>query len=192
VATASFISIENNDRSIDGIYCHYDGHPDSVGKILLKNYNTDSKIRELIDLGDISYLGPTVSEDATRSYFRWRNDPIEITRLRNKDLISKLNYPYSYLWRNRYWWFLDNKATKIQWLPLDQMVLENKTNVFYPSINEVYGSSSLFMAADDSVPAYLKREFRKIVKLIHVEMSEDGYTDMEVEDYLVNLMEKNI
>ncbi len=35
MATRSNIGIVNEDGSITGIYCHYDGYPEYVGKMLL-------------------------------------------------------------------------------------------------------------------------------------------------------------
>ena len=48
------IKIGNVYRSI---YCHFDGYPSHVGNILKENYNKTHKIKELIDLGNISCLG---------------------------------------------------------------------------------------------------------------------------------------
>jgi hypothetical protein len=41
---------------IEGIYCHYDG--DSAGEILKEHYKDPEKVKQLIDLGSISYLQP--------------------------------------------------------------------------------------------------------------------------------------
>ena len=38
MATRSVIGIVNLDKSITGIYCHYDGYPENNGKILLNHY----------------------------------------------------------------------------------------------------------------------------------------------------------
>jgi len=48
MATTSRIAILNFDGSVDSIYCHYDGYPSHNGKILLKYYNDEMKIRKLI------------------------------------------------------------------------------------------------------------------------------------------------
>ena len=56
MATRSNIGIVNDDKSITFIYCHYDGYPEYVGKMLLQHYNTAGIVNELMDLGDLSQL----------------------------------------------------------------------------------------------------------------------------------------
>jgi len=41
---------------IISIYSHWDGYPSYLGKKLLESYAEDDKIRELIDMGDISII----------------------------------------------------------------------------------------------------------------------------------------
>lgn len=57
MSTRCYIGIENKDKTIDYIYCHHDGYIDGVGKVLLENYQDESKIRKLIKLGGIDSLG---------------------------------------------------------------------------------------------------------------------------------------
>lgn len=59
MATSSMIGLEIPDRGIVGMYCHYDGYFDGVGKTLLDHYNTYDQVHELIALsqGAISSLG---------------------------------------------------------------------------------------------------------------------------------------
>ena len=56
MATRSNIAIVNQDKSISSIYCHWDGYPENVGRILLNHYTTSDIINELMDLGDLSQL----------------------------------------------------------------------------------------------------------------------------------------
>lgn len=56
MATRSNIGIVNTDKSITSIYCHWDGYPEYVGKILLNHYTNPSVINELMNLGDLSSL----------------------------------------------------------------------------------------------------------------------------------------
>ena len=56
MATRSNIGIVNLDKSITGIYCHYDGYPEYVGKMLLNHYMDVDWIHMLMDLGDLSSL----------------------------------------------------------------------------------------------------------------------------------------
>jgi hypothetical protein len=39
MSTRSFICIEDDEQGYRGIYCHYDGYPEHVGKILVEYYN---------------------------------------------------------------------------------------------------------------------------------------------------------
>jgi len=56
MSTRSRIGYELSDGSILSIYCHYDGYPEFNGVKLQEHFNTVDKVKELIDLGDISCL----------------------------------------------------------------------------------------------------------------------------------------
>jgi len=56
MGTRSYIGIRNNDKTITGIYCHWDGQVNHTGRILLEHYNTDVIVKELMKLGDLSSL----------------------------------------------------------------------------------------------------------------------------------------
>ena len=56
MATRSNIAIVNEDKSISSIYCHWDGYPEYVGKILLNHYTTSDIVNELLNLGNLSQL----------------------------------------------------------------------------------------------------------------------------------------
>ncbi len=43
-----------------GIYCGYDGYLSGVGQILRKYYTSNSKVEDLISLGDIVHLEPEI------------------------------------------------------------------------------------------------------------------------------------
>ena len=45
------------------IYCHFDGHPTSVGRTLIEHYNVPWRVSALIDLGDLSSLGELLAPD---------------------------------------------------------------------------------------------------------------------------------
>ena len=59
------ISIMNSDGSLDTIYNHWNGYPDGLGETLIDYYITENMVRELIALGNVSYVGrklkPTTS-----------------------------------------------------------------------------------------------------------------------------------
>jgi hypothetical protein len=62
MATRSTIALEFADGTVGQIYCHWDGYLSNNGAILLNDYKDPFKLRELIDLGDVSSLGPTIGE----------------------------------------------------------------------------------------------------------------------------------
>lgn len=62
MATRSRIGIRNEDASVDSIYCHWDGYPEHNGLILVRDYQDESKIRQLISMGSLSSLGPEIGE----------------------------------------------------------------------------------------------------------------------------------
>ena len=62
MATRSNIGILNSDGTVDYIYCHWDGYVEHNGKILNEHYTTENKIHRLMELGDLSVLGPEIGE----------------------------------------------------------------------------------------------------------------------------------
>ncbi len=62
MATRSTIALEFADGSVGQVYCHWDGYLSNNGKILFDHYQDPFKVRELIDLGDISSLGPEIGD----------------------------------------------------------------------------------------------------------------------------------
>lgn len=60
MATRSTIALEFADGTVQQVYCHWDGYLENNGKILQESYKDPFKVRELIDLGDISSLGAEV------------------------------------------------------------------------------------------------------------------------------------
>ena len=77
MATRSRIAIENEDGSVNSIYCHFDGYPEGVGKTLQNDYTDRSKVKELIALGDISILRSTT--ETTEAYHRDRGEDLYST-----------------------------------------------------------------------------------------------------------------
>ena len=88
MSTRSRIGIEREDGEVQSIYCHEDGYPKGVGKILKQYYQNRDKVEELIALRSISQLGIWVrplpnephsfespAKDVTVAYHRDRNEP---------------------------------------------------------------------------------------------------------------------
>ena len=49
--TRSQIGIELPNGKILAVYCHWDGYPEHVGKILKKHYRNANKIKDLLKVG---------------------------------------------------------------------------------------------------------------------------------------------
>lgn len=60
MSTRSTIARKNPDNSFTSIYCHYDGYPAGVGKVLYENYRTSKLVNALMDLGNLSILAPEI------------------------------------------------------------------------------------------------------------------------------------
>ena len=60
MATRSTIALEFADDTVQQVYCHWDGYLENNGSILFKHYSDAYKLRDLIDLGDVSSLGTDV------------------------------------------------------------------------------------------------------------------------------------
>lgn len=82
MATRSLIGAVFGDK-LRFIYCHLDGYPEGVGALLITYYTDITKIKTLIDLGDISSLGKCTGQkqcdsdgvdDYTVAYHRDRED----------------------------------------------------------------------------------------------------------------------
>ena len=91
MATRSRIAIENQDRTISSIYCHWDGYPEGVGATLKDHYSDSKKLQQLIDLGDISSLDNTTS--TTVAYHRDRGESLNKARV-NRSLDAFRNSDY--------------------------------------------------------------------------------------------------
>ena len=61
MGTRSSIAIKTED-GIKAIYCHWDGYVEHNGRILKEHYDTPSKVKELIALGDLSSLGTEIGQ----------------------------------------------------------------------------------------------------------------------------------
>lgn len=114
MATRSSISIRNADGSYTGIYCHWDGYLSNNGRTLSQHYTEESKIRELMALGDLSSLGKDIGEkhnfdrcpdDVCNFYGRDRGEDgtQATTRDTLADLMNRISQEYDYLWEGNTW-----------------------------------------------------------------------------------------
>jgi hypothetical protein len=128
MATRSSISMRNPDGSYTSIYCHWDGYPDYNGAILYHHYRDESRIRQLMELGALSSLGPDLGEKhETRNphphgsfeWEMWENEDLKRCTARGRDaddhtcpartfgtraaLMESMEEDYNYLWEDGRW-----------------------------------------------------------------------------------------
>jgi len=60
MGTRSTIALEYADGTVEQVYCHWDGYLEHNGMILYKHYSDPFKLRQLMDLGDLSSLRPNI------------------------------------------------------------------------------------------------------------------------------------
>jgi hypothetical protein len=106
MATRSTIGILNSDGTVEAVYCHWDGYPEHNGKILVENYTTESKVRELISMGGISSLGPDIDAAHTTFYKRDRGEmgavPQGFANL--TEFVENFGEEYNYLFTGDVWY----------------------------------------------------------------------------------------
>ena len=81
MGTRSTIALEYADGTVEQVYCHWDGYLEHNGVLLSKHYSNPFILRDLIDLGDISSLKPTVGTKHNFSHFDTEMDQKEYDAL---------------------------------------------------------------------------------------------------------------
>ena len=108
MATRSLIGINLNNGITKIIYCHWDGYPEHNGQLLVNNYNSQSAVVELMELGDLSSLAE--SPDQCKAYHRDRNEPwgmVEPRDVNTSELGAVANdygVDYVYIYNDEYEW----------------------------------------------------------------------------------------
>ena len=62
MSTRSMIALQT-ENAIEAVYCHSSGAPDHHLPILTGHYATDAAVAALMDLGDLSVLGPELGRE---------------------------------------------------------------------------------------------------------------------------------
>lgn len=78
MSTRSFIGIQKIDGTVDGVYCHFDGYLDGVGRTLIENYTTPQQVLDLVALGSLSTLGSDLG--STVAYHRDRGEELDVVQ----------------------------------------------------------------------------------------------------------------
>lgn len=107
MGTPAFIGIRHNNGQITGIHCHH-GHIEHLAPILFEHYHDQSKIEELLDLGNLSSVGPEPDHIVgpepdhirTVSYIRdWNRSPYKEVKVLYRSMVNlreKCQNLYSY------------------------------------------------------------------------------------------------
>ena len=102
----STIAIKNDDDTIIGIYIDKQSETKTIGKILLEDYNTEAKIKALLELGDCSSI-----DNGIDAYYRDRGEDwiiVETTHSKNyNEFLDKKGQVINYLFQGGEWWFID-------------------------------------------------------------------------------------
>ena len=138
MSTCSTIGIINKDKTLDVIYCHWDGYPSHHTPILLNSYNNEASVRELIALGDICILGVNIKpttlnhsfnnpdNNVVVAYHRDRNDKWSDCQPKHYDSINTLlnnrHGCYIYLFDSikNVWKYTSNKRFRIFTKPINK------------------------------------------------------------------------
>lgn len=127
MATRSFIITANPKGDYTGVYCHWDGYPKHVGRILHDHYTKPGKVRDLIRGGSISVLDERIDPiepakhtfeerepGTTLFYGRDRKEPWDSIKPVKADTLAELlkvadeyGCEYVYLYWNKHWSFAD-------------------------------------------------------------------------------------
>lgn len=114
----------NDDGTVTSIYCHFDGYPDRVGRILYEYYTSIEDTDSLIALGDISSLGKRVNPIGDHSF---ENPEKDTTVAYGRDkgetgVDSRVDKSVEEYLSNKHDWDIDYKylgkpdGNKINWL----------------------------------------------------------------------------
>ena len=117
MATRSTIWLKDK-NSYKGVYCHWDGYLSNNGKLLLENYNTLEKVKELISLGFISALDTTI--DKCIFYNRDREEDFENYEVSSLEEIGEFLECYNYVFQDNKWYVLDDSEDSEELAELTQ------------------------------------------------------------------------
>lgn len=102
MSTRARIGIKNKkDDSIKAVFLHYDGYPASAGSTLFESFNDDTRIRDLIALGDLEALYPRLIPDPLSGHSYLTPQPF-VTVARGRDCKMKGCGAVAYADRNAY------------------------------------------------------------------------------------------
>jgi len=132
MSTRSNIGIVNPDGTVESIAVHFDGYLEGVGQTLATHYQDEAKVRALLALGDLSYLGAEIGEahdfktcpdGVCNAYGRDRGEKnVAAKRFANvDDALLDMVGEYFYVWRDGAWTALNMRGEALA-MPASQQV----------------------------------------------------------------------
>jgi len=117
MSTGSTITVLREDGKYQSVYCHFDGYPAGVGRMLKEHYNTQELAEAVVSLGDISFLDKSIECPDGHSfvnpvlgysvfYHRDRGEEPEIPTICEslEEILLSLNkQAYNYIWNGSDW-----------------------------------------------------------------------------------------
>ena len=131
MGTRSTIALEFADKSVEQVYCHWDGYLEHNGKILAKHYMDPFKVKELVALGGFSSLDKTVEETAVTAYTQ-RGEDIRIEKFVDfQDYLAHHQYEeYDYILRQvdgkAVWFVSDHDGAYVE---LTQAIMDEQDRI---------------------------------------------------------------
>ena len=180
------IIMQTKDNKTRGIYCHSDGYLDYVGVKLIENYTDETKVEELINLGDLSVLGAEIGHqvdfddwsahqlDQCIAYHRDRGEDLNISNIDDVIKWAK-DYEYAYLFKNGKWYVY--RSGKFQLLS----TVLTKKKIKFKSDTPI--EKPIKKCETDIVPSDTKHVFEVTCIQDYIE-DGDGQDVWNVEEYM--------
>ena len=110
MATRSRIGIANPQGNITSIYCHFDGYPWHIGRLLHTTYNTEEDARKIVALGDLSCLDDRL-DGGTVAYGRDRGEEGTDAEEHTDEEWPDTGQEFLYLWMGSLGWHYREERT---------------------------------------------------------------------------------
>lgn len=134
MGTRSQIGMELADKTVESVYCHFDGYVEGVGKTLVEHYTDPKKVAMLISHGGMSSLGDEIGdkhdfnhreENVCTFYHRDRGE--ELVTESHKTSASYAEYEgggieYLYLFRGGEWFTLEVRDDRKKWVRVSTLL----------------------------------------------------------------------
>ena len=78
MGTAAHIAIKTGEDEYRLIYCHYDGYPSHLGKLLVERFRSVAAVTALIDGGDVMAVHDLHSLESQYHSLRWCHDDVMV------------------------------------------------------------------------------------------------------------------